>query len=172
MKVQSSPSMVAILRRALARTALMMIATVAIFFVPQTSHAQDTGYISGTVTDKSGAAVVNADVVITSTGQNLTRDTTTNSDGAYVGSALPAGTYDVAVTAPGFQKYEAKGVVLDVAQKLRLDVSMTVGSMNEEIVVTGENVAQVETTSSELGGTITGKQIDELMLNGRNLHVF
>ena len=84
----------------------------------QMSRAQDTGYISGTVTDKSGAAVANAEVVITSRGENLTRNTTTNSDGAYVGSALPAGTYDMTVTATGFQKYQAKGVVLPVAQKI------------------------------------------------------
>src|SRR6202140_2810287 len=45
---------------------------------------------------------------------------------------------------------------------------MTVDAMNQEIVVTGKNVAEVQTQSSELGGTITGKQIDSLMLNGRN----
>jgi hypothetical protein len=168
-KEQSSPSILPILRKLFPGTASLVVAiALAILCMPQNSRAQDTGYISGTVTDKSGAAVANAEVVITSTGQNLTRNTTTNSDGAYVGSALPAGTYDIAVSAQGFQKFEAKGVVLDVAQKLRLDVTMTVGAMTQEIVVTGENVAQVETTSSELGGTITGKQIDQLMLNGRN----
>ncbi len=57
--------------------------------MPTMSRAQDTGYISGTVTDKTGAAMANAEVVITSQGENLTRNTTTNSDGAYVGSALP-----------------------------------------------------------------------------------
>src|ERR1700675_4582056 len=168
-KEQNSPRVSLVLRKIFASTApLVAAAALAILFMAQSARAQDTGYISGTVTDKSGAAVVDAEVVITSTGQNLTRNTTTNSDGAYVGSALPAGTYDIAVSAAGFQKFEFKGVVLDVAQKLRVDVSMTVGAMNQEIVVTGENVAEVETQSSELGGTITGKQIDELMLNGRN----
>src|SRR5947208_3869490 len=50
--------------------------------LPLASHAQDTGYISGTVTDKSGAAVVGAEVVITNTVGSLTRTTTTNADGA------------------------------------------------------------------------------------------
>jgi hypothetical protein len=130
--------------------------------------AQDTGYISGTVTDKSGAAVADAEVVIRNTSGSLTRTTTTNGDGAYVVPALPGGTYDLSVTAKGFQKYIAQAVVLDVAQKARIDVQLTVGAVTEEVVVTGEHVAQVETTSSELGGTITGKQIDQLMLNGRN----
>src|SRR5437867_13142453 len=52
--------------------------------LPLASRAQDTGYISGTVTDKSGAAVAGAEVVITNAGGSLTRTTTSNTDGAYV----------------------------------------------------------------------------------------
>ncbi len=136
--------------------------------LPLASPAQDTGYISGTVTDKSGAAVVGAEVVITNTAGSLKRTTTTNADGAYVVPGLAGATYNIVVTAKGFQKYTAQNVVLDVAQKARLDVQLTVGAISEEIVVSGESVAQVETQSSALGSTITGKQIDQLMLNGRN----
>jgi hypothetical protein len=132
------------------------------------SRAQDTGSVSGTVTDKTGAAVVGANVVISSTGGNLTRTIATNSDGAYVAPALPAGNYDVTVTAQGFQKYQAKAVVVPVAEKVRVDIQLTVGTVNEEIVVTGENIAQVQTQSSELGEVINGGQVDSLMLNGRN----
>src|SRR5207302_238415 len=135
---------------------------------PLASRAQDTGYISGTVTDKSGAAVVGAEVVITNTAGSLTRTTTTNSDGAYVVAGLPGGTYNLVVTAKGFQKYSASKVVLDVAQKIRVDVQLTVGAVTDVVEVTGESVAQVETTSSDLTSTITGKQIDNLVLNGRN----
>ena len=55
-----------------------------------------------------------------------------------------------------------------MAQKARVDVSLTVGAVSEEVVVEGESVAQVDTQSSELGGTITGSQITQLQLNGRN----
>jgi hypothetical protein len=72
------------------------------------------------------------------------------------------------VTAQGFQKYTAQKIKLDVAEKARVDVQLTVGTMSQEIVVTGESVAQVETQSSALTATVTGKQIDQLMLNGRN----
>jgi hypothetical protein len=106
--------------------------------------------------------------VITNVTGSLTRTTTTNTDGAYVSAGLPGATYDISVTAKGFQKYTAHGVVLDVAQKIRVDVQLTVGSVSEEVVVTGESVAQVETTSSELSTTVTGKQISQLVLNGRN----
>ena len=146
----------------------LLWATLLMLCVALTSHAQDTGYISGTVTDKSGAAIAAADVVINSTTGSLTRTTASNADGAYVVAGLPGGTYDIAVTARGFQKYTAHGVVLDVAQKIRVDVQLTVGSVSEEVVVTGESVAQVETTSSALSATVTGKQISELELNGRN----
>jgi hypothetical protein len=131
-------------------------------------HAQDTGYISGTVTDRSGAAVAGAEVVIANVTGSFTRTTVTNGDGVYVVAGLPGATYDITVTAKGFQKYAAHGVVLDVAEKKRVDVQLTVGSVSEEVVVTGESVAQVETTSSALSATITGKQVNQLELNGRN----
>jgi len=147
---------------------LAFIALIIALALPLASRAQDTGYISGTVTDKSGAAVAGADVLITNTSGSLTRTTTTNSDGAYVVAGLPGGTYNLVVTAKGFQKYSATKVVLDVAQKIRVDVQLTVGAVTEVIEVTGESVAQVETQSSALTATVTGKQIDQLMLNGRN----
>ncbi len=68
------------------------------------AKAQDTGYISGTVTDKAGAAVEGAEVVITSTVGNATHTTTTNAAGAFAVAGLPGGTYDIVVTAKGLQK--------------------------------------------------------------------
>ncbi len=79
------------------------------------ARAQDTGYISGTVTDKSGSAVAGAKVVIATVSGNLTRETESNADGAYTVAGLPGGTYNLTVTATGFQKFLAQRVVLDVA---------------------------------------------------------
>src|SRR5713226_10109577 len=118
--------------------------------LPLASPAQDTGYISGTVTDKSGSAVAGADVLVTDSSGSLTRTTVTNGDGAYVVAGLPGGKYNLVVTAKGFQKYSATKVVLDVAQKIRVDVQLTVGAVTEVIEVTGESVAQVDTQSSRL----------------------
>jgi hypothetical protein len=136
--------------------------------LPLFASAQDTGSLSGTVSDKSGAAIAGADVVIADLGGSINRVTVTNSDGVYVVAALPGGSYNITVTSQGFQKYEAKAVVLQVAQKARVDVILNVGSVTEEVIVQGENVAQVDTQSAELGGTVTGKQITQLQLNGRN----
>jgi hypothetical protein len=149
-------------------TRVLLCAALAMLCTALAAKAQDTGYISGTVTDKSGSAVAGADVVISSTNGSATHTTTTNGDGAYVVSGLAGGTYDLVVSAKGFQKYTAQGVVLDVARKIRVDVVLTVGAITEEVVVTGESVAQVETQSSALGSTINATQVSELVLNGRN----
>jgi hypothetical protein len=126
------------------------------------------GSITGTVKDPSGAAISGAAVVVTSPERGITRQTTSNSTGEYNESALPSGAYDIIVSAAGFKKYQAKGVKLDVGEKARVDVGLEVGSISTEVIVQGENVAQVETQSSELAGTVTGKEITQLELNGRN----
>jgi Carboxypeptidase regulatory-like domain len=129
--------------------------------------AQDTASVTGTVTDPSGAAVPNAQVTVANPQKGVTRAAATNGSGDYLFAALPIGSYDLIVTAPGFKKYEAKGVILRVAQQARADVSLQVGATKETVEVQGENVAQVETQSSEVSGTITGKEISQLQLNGR-----
>ena len=126
------------------------------------------GSITGTVKDPSGAAISGAAVVIASPERGITRQTTTNSAGDYNEASLPPGSYDISVTATGFKKYQAKAVKLDVAEKARVDVALEVGSISTEVIVQGENVAQVETQSSELAGTVSGKEITQLQLNGRN----
>lgn len=130
--------------------------------------AQDTASVTGTVRDPSGASVANAQVAVTAADRGITRSTTTNSEGEYSVPALPPGSYNLSVTAQGFKKYTATNVVLNVAQKARVDVSLQVGATTTEVTVLGESVAQVETQSSDLTGTVTGKQITQLALNGRN----
>jgi|HubBroStandDraft_1064217.scaffolds.fasta_scaffold01994_6 hypothetical protein len=127
-----------------------------------------TGSITGTVKDTSGAAIAGATVVVTSPERGITRTMSTNSTGEYNESALSPGMFNIIVNASGFKKYEAKGVKLDVAEKARVDVTLEVGAATTEVLVEGANVAQVETQSSELAGTVTGKEITQLELNGRN----
>ena len=132
------------------------------------SFAQTTGQITGTVHDPSGANLVNAQVKVSSPERGITRETVTNSSGEYLVSGLPAGNYDLTVTAPGFKTYQAKGIVLRVAQKTRADAELQVGGATSEVTVEGSGIGQVETQSSEMSGVITGKEISQLQLNGRN----
>ena len=105
---------------------------------------------------------------LTSSAIGITRTTTTNGDGEYLAAVLPPGVYDMTVTAKGFKAYQAKKIVVRVAEKGRVDVTLQVGQMTENVVVEGSNVAQVETQSSEISGVVTGKEISQLELNGRN----
>jgi hypothetical protein len=136
--------------------------------IPSALFAQDTASITGTVSDPSGAAVTGAQVTLISTEHGISRTTATNGSGDYLFASLPIGSYDLTVSDPGFKKYAAKGVILRVAEKTRVNVVLEVGAINTEVVVQGEEVAQVETQSSDLGGTVTGKEITQLELNGRN----
>ncbi len=130
--------------------------------------AQDTGSISGTVRDNTGAAIPNADVLVTNPSEGINRKLTTNNDGDYLAAGLPAGRYNLIVTAGGFKRSETTGIVLRIAEKARADASLSIGDVTTTIEVAGANVSQVETESSELAGTVTQKQINQLVLNGRN----
>jgi hypothetical protein len=151
------------------RTSLFwLILVLPLTVIPVRSFAQDTASLTGTVKDSSGANVPNARVVLSNAERGINRPTITNADGDYLVAGLPAGSYDLTISVPGFKKYAAKGIILRVAQKARADATLQVGTAATEITVQGENVAQVETQTNELAGTITGKEITQLQLNGRN----
>jgi Carboxypeptidase regulatory-like domain/TonB-dependent Receptor Plug Domain len=139
-----------------------------LLLIPGLALAQDTASLTGTIRDKSGAVLPKVDVVIRNTATGVVREVKSNSAGEYVAAALQPGQYDVIVSASGFRKYQAEGVTLRVAQSARIDITMQVGDTHEEVNVKGEGLAQVNTESNELGGTITGKEVIQLQLNGRN----
>jgi hypothetical protein len=145
------------------------IAVWALVLTAASVHGQDTASLTGTVRDSSGAVVAGAQVVVTNTEHGINRSTVANSDGEYSIAALPApSTYNITVTAQGFKKFVAKGVVLDVARKARVDVALQVGATSTEVTVEGASVAQVDTESATLGDTISGKEVTQLELNGRD----
>src|SRR5215469_13172634 len=136
--------------------------------VPITALAQDTASLTGAIRDPSGAVVSGAGITVKNTANGLVRQLKTNLSGEYLAAGLPPGQYDISVTAPGFRRYQAKNVTLRVAQNARVDLTLQVGSVTSEITVQGEGLTQVNTESSELAGTITGKELTQLLLNGRN----
>ena len=146
---------------------LSRIACLALMFCAS-AWAQDTASITGTVTDSSGAAVPTAQVAITNTEHGVNRTAPTNASGEYLFAALPIGSYDLTVTADGFKKFQARHVVLQVAEKARVNVALQVGTVSTEVIVEGAEVAQVETQSSDLGSVVSGKEITQLELNGRD----
>ena len=133
------------------------------------SYAQTfRGSILGTVTDTSGAAVVGATVTIHNVATGIDRITQTNVDGSYLVPELQIGSYDVTVEMSGFQKAVTKGVVVDVASEKRIDAILKPGQVNQQIVVEGEDLPQVDTTTNTLGGVLTQNTVKDLPINGRD----
>lgn len=124
--------------------------------------------LSGAVTDSSGGVVAGASVVVhnDATATDV-RTVSTDTNGAFTVTNLPAGTYSVTVKLAGFRTYSASNVVLNVAQKRSLPVTLQPGQVSETVNVT-ESVVAVQTSSAAQAGTITGTQVRELQLNNRN----
>src|SRR3954447_20569249 len=103
-----------------------------------TSFAQSTSTLRGTVTDQSGAVVPNAKVTARNQATGIERSTQTDTSGNYQVAALPVGTYDVQVSAPGMSPQNAKGVVLSVSQIVAMDFKVGIQKAAEVVNVTGE----------------------------------
>ena len=81
-------------------------------------HAQDTGDITGTVRDNTGAVIQGAEVKINGAAGGIQRTTTTNSDGDYLEAGLPGGTYNLTITAKGFKTFKAMASCCASARRL------------------------------------------------------
>lgn len=101
---------------------LCLILLWSLFGIAIILQAQETGSITGTVRDHTGAVMPGAEVTITNVAQGLARKVTTNG-GDYLVAGLPPGTYDLQIAAKGFERCGANGIVLRVAQKARADAT-------------------------------------------------
>src|SRR4029077_11532715 len=126
-----------------------------------------SGTINGTVTDPSGAVVPNAQVVVTNTGTQIATTVTTSAQGFYSVLNLPAGTYEVAATAPGFSSSIANGIDLTVGAQQTVNLALKVGQTSQTVEVTGA-APTVELTSSTLSEVVTGPEVRGLPLNCRS----
>ena len=130
-------------------------------------NAQNSGEITGTVTDSTGAIVGGAVITVVNTGTNQVRTAETNNSGTYSLPYLVPGLYDVKASNPGFKIETRKGVDLQVGAVARIDFKLEVGDISQQVEVTG-GAPQLATDSVALGSVIETKQIVELPLNGRD----
>src|SRR5882762_7736015 len=137
------------------------------FLAPNVLLADVTGSILGVVRDQSQAVVKGARITVTNTQTNLSQQTVSAEDGSYHFLALPVGTYTLNATSTGFQQSNATDIVVKVNDQLRIDVSMRVGSVQQEVSVAAGAV-QVETENTQLGDVIDSKKMLALPLNGRS----
>lgn len=130
--------------------------------------AQPSATILGKVTDASGAVVEGARVSVANTATGLTRNTVTTGTGDFELPSLPiTGAYTLTVEKQGFQTQEFSGIVLQVDQHARYDVTMKVGNVSEKVEVTTE-APIVNTETGTIGQVIPNRTIVDLPLNGRN----
>ncbi|HWP45397.1 MAG TPA: carboxypeptidase-like regulatory domain-containing protein, partial [Blastocatellia bacterium] len=124
------------------------------------------GSIRGTVTDTNRAAVSGATIKVTHEGTGEMRTVSTNDEGQYAVSLLPPGSYRAEAEASGHKRY-VQPLTLQVNQELRLDVSLEVGNLTEELVVVAP-AAPLKKDSPALGTVIENRQVTGLPLDGRN----
>lgn len=152
------------LRRAVAGVFLAIL-----LLVGGTSYGQSTGRgaISGTVTDSTGAAVVNAQVVVTDTATNVSRTSNTNGTGYFQIDSINPSIYKVTVTAQGFEALVRQGITVAAAARVNLPLSLKLGSTQETVVVTADaDLLNTETAST--GFVLSTRQVENLPAAGAN----
>ncbi|MEW6125416.1 MAG: TonB-dependent receptor [Acidobacteriota bacterium] len=141
----------------------LLLAAFAFPVAAQTNKAT----IVGTITDKNGAVVSGATVTITNVKTNIERQVKTTDEGTYTVPLLDVGEYRVTISAQGFKEAKLEGVTLQVGDRLPLDVTLDPSGAAESVTITaGATIVQSE--SSERGSVITGREVTELPLTGRN----
>ena len=149
------------------RCSTVALATVVVFALA--AFGQNTnGRVIGVVTDPQGAALVGARVTVVNVATNVQRITATDNSGSYQVLDLPIGRYTVTVEMKGFVKAVTQPQELNINQSLRIDVAMKIGGTTQVVEVQSE-ASQVETLNPTIGGTVTGKPIQDLPLNGREV---
>lgn len=134
---------------------------------PLAASAQvNTASLTGLVSDQSGAVVRGAAVTATNPATNVSRVTTTNESGYYSFPILHAGGYEVTVELRGFKKHVRDGVVLEVGQKARVDLSLEVGEVSESVTVAGRPLLSTEEATT--GAVVDARLVTNLPLSGRN----
>lgn len=125
------------------------------------------GGIRGAVTDQAGAMVVGVKVTLTDESAGATRSTLTTEAGEYVFTQVVPATYSVTAEAPGFKKFERKGVAIATQQFVTLDLKLEIGAVTESVQVT-EEVPLLEASTASTGQVIDRQKLIDLPNLGRN----
>jgi hypothetical protein len=126
-----------------------------------------TGTILGIVSDQTGGAVPQAHVGIANDKTGQRRELLTDEQGGYLANFLPVGSYTVAIEKDGFRKASFTGIVLQVDQQIRLNVTLEVGAVTQEVTVSSA-APLLQTENASMGDVIDTNKVLTLPLNGRN----
>lgn len=126
----------------------------------------DTGVITGTVTDTTGAAIPNARVSIVETQTKFHFETVANNEGIYRVQSLPPGTYQVTVEAQGFKRLLQDNVALRVGDVLPVNATLQIGAVTDSVEVNAFSTL-LETETSATGTVTEGAQLYKLPMYQR-----
>jgi hypothetical protein len=126
-----------------------------------------SGTILGQIQDQQGAVIGKAEITARSLDTGAVRKTVADDMGVYRITSVPAGSYEVTASIAGFRTEVRSGISVTVGSDVAVNFAMTVGAVSEKVEVTAE-AAQVDTSSSALGGFVNSATIRELPLNGRD----
>jgi len=147
------------------RTLVAALACAAVL-APAVRAQVAAGEITGFVKDQAGAPVPGATVTVTGIASNLRRVVTTTRDGVYTAASLAPGEYRIDVALSGFKPVRRAGIRLATGEKSRLDFTLVVGTLNEEVTVFGD-ASMVRAETASLGTVVEHEQVVQLPLNGR-----
>ena len=128
---------------------------------------QETQGVVGTITDPSSSVIANVKVTLTNTATGQSQSVQTNSSGNYVFSNVQIGTYNLTAEEQGFSKYQRTGIVVTLNQTVRVNATLQLGDVSQSVTVAADAV-QVQSDSSEISNLISGSQVTQLAINGRN----
>ncbi len=138
--------------------------------VPVCLSAQVTSCsLSGTVQDAVGAVIPGALITLTDQANGFVRTVNTTNNGFFTYPDLTPGTFTLAVEAKGFKMYRQTGIPINADEQRSLgEIKLEVGQVSESVTVAAE-VTSVDLASGERAGTLTGQQLDEIALRGRDI---
>jgi hypothetical protein len=136
--------------------------------IATTAHAQIVGgTLSGTITDSTGAALGNAQVLVHNDETGNERRLTTAPDGRYSAPSIPIGIYTITAQLPGFTPQHVAGISLTVGQSKQIDLTLSLDSVAQQVTVEAAS-AIVNTSTQQISGLVDERQIKQLPLNGRS----
>ena len=146
---------------------LCAVLSIALLFPAHGFAQSDVGTISGFVRDQSGAGVPNAQVEILNESTGESHKATTDSQGHYTVTNLRPAVYTMSTEAPGFKKFTSAHNKLNASTTLSLDAGLSVGATSETVEVTA-TASVLQTESGSVQSQVSGRQISDQELNGRN----
>ena len=149
------------------RSQLVLLLLAVLVFSISASAQTTTSTIEGFVNDAKKAVVAGAQVVVKNPALGIERTVSTDAEGFFRVTALPAGTYSIAVSATGFAARNFEAIEVTLNRTIRFDVDLEVGAVQEQVDVSAA-VQLIDSASAASGATVTPQQIKELPVNGRN----